>query len=238
MNSAITAACSSLRNSPLSTRMQDSCGPIAWYSRAAVTDESTPPDRPQITRALPTLRANLLDRLLGEVAQPPGPLAAADGHQEVAQHQAAQRRVRHFGMELQAVDRQRLVLDRRDRAGAGAGQGNEVVRHRGHLIAVTHPDVRSRRAARRTDRIAPGRRGSEPGRTRGWPSCRPSAQGLAGQLHPVTDAQHRNPQLEELGIALRCAPVVDARRTAGEDQAAWGVLRIWSAEMSCRTISQ
>jgi len=39
----------------LSTKMQVSCGPIALCNSAAVTDESTPPDRPQMTLALPTV---------------------------------------------------------------------------------------------------------------------------------------------------------------------------------------
>jgi hypothetical protein len=48
------------------------------------------------------------DRLLGEVAQLPGAGAAADVGQEVVQQdRAAQRRVRHLGMKLQAEDRQR-----------------------------------------------------------------------------------------------------------------------------------
>ena len=46
------------RNRPLSTRMQESCGPIASVSRAATTDESTPPDSPQITRSSPTCVAD------------------------------------------------------------------------------------------------------------------------------------------------------------------------------------
>ena len=38
---------------PLSTKMHATCGPTARSSSAAVTDESTPPDRPQMTRCLP-----------------------------------------------------------------------------------------------------------------------------------------------------------------------------------------
>ena len=95
---------------------------MAWYSRAAVTDESTPPDRPQMTRASPTRRRIWLDRLLREIAQPPGAVAAADGHEEIAQQQAAQGRVRDLRVKLQAVHGQLAVLDGRDRARRGAGQ--------------------------------------------------------------------------------------------------------------------
>ena len=45
-------------------RMQEAWVPTAWASRAATTEESTPPDRPQITRPSPTrLRmASMLSR--------------------------------------------------------------------------------------------------------------------------------------------------------------------------------
>ena len=49
----------------------------------------------------------------------------------------------------------------------------------------------------------------------GW-TC--PAQGLARQLHPVADPQDRDAQLEEPGVAVRRARLVDARRPAREDQ--------------------
>jgi hypothetical protein len=39
------------------------------------------------------------------------------------------------------------------------------------------------------------------------------------QLHPVADPQHRNAELEHLGIELRCAGRVYRLRPAGEDHA-------------------
>ena len=45
------------------------------------------------------------------------PLAAADGHEEVAQYHAAERRVGHFRMKLQAIDRQRSMFHGSDGAG-------------------------------------------------------------------------------------------------------------------------
>ena len=106
VNSAITDSASSLRSRPLSTRMHESCGPMAWASSAATTDESTPPESPQITRPLPTRRriASIVSR-----AKSPSfhvPVQRQTALQEVAQDLRALRRVRHLGMELQAVDRQ------------------------------------------------------------------------------------------------------------------------------------
>ncbi len=88
----------------------------------------------------PDAATNLLDRLLGKIAEPPRAVALANVGQEIGQHRFAQRRVGHFGMELQAVDRQAAVLDGRDRAGGGARQRREFVRHADDLIAMAHPN--------------------------------------------------------------------------------------------------
>ena len=49
-----TCSASPDRSSPWSTNTQVSWSPTALCTRAAATEESTPPDRPQITRAAPT----------------------------------------------------------------------------------------------------------------------------------------------------------------------------------------
>ncbi len=95
---------SSFRSRPLSTRMHESCGPMARYSSAATTAESTPPDRPQMTRSLADALANLCDRALGEIAESPGAGAMADVGQEIRQDRFAIGRVRDFGVKLQAVE--------------------------------------------------------------------------------------------------------------------------------------
>jgi hypothetical protein len=75
----------------------------AVHERAA-TDESTPPDRPQMTCASPTCSRMRSMCLVDERAGRPRRLAAADAEREVRQDLVAARRVRHFGMELHAVD--------------------------------------------------------------------------------------------------------------------------------------
>ena len=49
-----TCSPSSLRISPWSTNTQVSCSPTALCTSSAATEESTPPDSPQITRPSPT----------------------------------------------------------------------------------------------------------------------------------------------------------------------------------------
>ena len=50
-----TCSRSCRRSRPVSTKMQVSWSPIALCTSAAATDESTPPDRPQITCRSPTM---------------------------------------------------------------------------------------------------------------------------------------------------------------------------------------
>ena len=74
-----------------------------WVS-AAATDESTPPLNAQMTRSLTDLLPDLLDRRLDIGLHGPGRFAPADVIHEVSKQLRAVRRVRDFGMELQAID--------------------------------------------------------------------------------------------------------------------------------------
>ncbi|MEA2265100.1 MAG: hypothetical protein QOE27_683 [Solirubrobacteraceae bacterium] len=47
----------------------------------------------------------------------------------------------------------------------------------------------------------------------------PAAEVVDEELHPVADAEHRDPELEELPVEGRGSGRVDRRRPAGEDQA-------------------
>ena len=49
-----------------------------------------------------------------------------------------------------------------------------------------------------------------------------AAQRLAGQLHPVANAQHGQAEFEDRRIALRGARLVHAGRAAGKDDPLWG----------------
>src|SRR5262245_5870631 len=49
-----------------------------------------------------------------------------------------------------------------------------------------------------------------------------AAKRLAHELHPITNAQHGNAEVEQSGVALRGAVSIHAGRPAGKDDAAWG----------------
>ena len=142
------------------------------------------------------------------------PLAGAAAHvaKEVREDLPAVRRVRHLGVELEPEDRARLVLHRRQRAGVGRGERHEVAAHALHLVAVAHPDgglgrvgleerVRVVDRERRAAVLAGVRRPADL-----------AAQVMASQLHPVADAEHGDAEVEDLGVAVRRAGLVDARR--------------------------
>ena len=114
---------------------------MAWASSAATTDESTPPDSPQITRSSPTRR-----RTASTVSRAKSPSFHVPEQRQTVLRKlprifAPCGRVRHFGMELQAVDRQLPMLHGGERAGVGGGQRQEIGGDLRHLVAVAHPDV-------------------------------------------------------------------------------------------------
>ena len=80
--------------------------------------ESTPPDRPQITRLVADLRRE--SAAIVSSAKSPSfqvPAQPQTFVRKLRRNSRAVRRVRHFGMELQAVDRQPAMLHRGERAG-------------------------------------------------------------------------------------------------------------------------
>src|SRR6185369_9885807 len=68
----------------------------------------------------------------------------------------------------------------------------------------------------------------------GWRPLDPTTEVMDHQLHPVTDAEHRDPELEELAPQHRSVVGVDGRRPTGKNQPIrraladlikWGVMR-------------
>ncbi len=209
VNSSITDACLAL---PQQSVIDQDAGKLRadrlGTARPPRPSESTPPESPQITRSLAHPLANRSRSLRGRNRRSSTCREQlADRLQEVAQDLSSLRRVRHLGMELQAIDRQPSVLDRRDRAGIGRGQRLEIV----------------------GDAASPGRRGSSRLRSLGhageklvvadvsrqW--ARPysragalshrAAQSLARQLHAVADAQHRQCRGRKISGSHCGAPV-------------------------------
>ena len=228
-----TSSRSFLRSRPLSTKMQTSWSPIALCSSAATTEESTPPERPQMTLPLPTCSRTRRDGLLDEVAHRPGAGALADLVEEVLEDLLAARRVGDFGVELHAVERPGLV----PRGGVGAGgrgrQRDEIGGQVVDLVAVAHPDGGVLRAGRgRADRSA-GDVQLRPAELARLGRLHLAAEDLRAELHAVADAEDGHAQVEDLRVALGRARLVNAARPAGEDDAL-GVELLELVERRCR----
>src|SRR5262249_48390232 len=88
-----------------------------------------------------------------------------------------------------------------------------------HLVAVTHPDDGLVRHSREQ---AVGLLDADVSAAEFTALARLdlAAEQVAGQLHAVADAKHRDAEVEDSGVALRGARLVDARGAAGEEQAA------------------
>ena len=75
-NVSTTWAASPLRSRPVSTKTQVSWGPTARCTSAAATEESTPPDSPQMTRSWPTwaricsIEVSMIDAIVQVGSQP------------------------------------------------------------------------------------------------------------------------------------------------------------------------
>ena len=124
-------------------------------SSAAATDESTPPESPQIDAAVRRPGAAIARRPPRRRTRPCVQSArhAADAEQEVAQDLAAARRVRDLGVELHAVDRRaasahggerrvRVRAERRRSPGGSARRGRRGSSTRRSVAARCPPNSR------------------------------------------------------------------------------------------------
>ena len=164
------------------------------------------------------LLADLGDLLFDDGRGRPGHVAAAYLAQERLQDLLSVRRMDDLGMELDAVDPALDRLERRDRRGGRRREGREAgwgledrvpVRHPAGLLrgqAVEKPPVLGDGELRAPELADLG-------------ALDAAAQRQREQLHPVADAQHRDPQLEQLPLQARGALGVHRRRAAGQDQA-------------------
>ena len=127
-------------------------------------------------------------------------------------------RMDDLGVELDAVEAALDVLERRDRRLRRARELGEAGRGGVDGVAVRHPAaLLIRRAGQQ-----PALRRHRQLRAAELPHLGAldlAAEGQHERLHAVTDAEHGDAQLEQLGIEPRRAVGVDGRRPAGEDQA-------------------
>ena len=213
----MTCSPSFLRIRPWSTNTHVSWSPIARCTSRAATDESTPPESPQITRPVPTC-ARILSICSSMIeAGRPRARAAADLLEERGQHLLPVGRVDDLGVELDPVQAALDVLQRGDRRLRRARQRGEARRRLVDRVAVRHP---ARLLRRRAGQQPPGL-GDRQLRAPELPHL--GALDLAAELqhqrlHAVTDAQHRDPELEQLRLQPRRALGVHRGGPAGEDQ--------------------
>ena len=122
--------------------------------------------------------AHLADRLLGEIAEPPRAGAAADVREKVGEDRFAVRRVRDFGMELQAVERPARGASRRRMVTIRVrASGTKLIRDRCRPGRRGSSTLRFRAARRRTGRPIPSRMSivqcARPNSRTGWLCTRP-----------------------------------------------------------------
>ena len=172
-----------------------------------------PADHPAVAHLLADPRHLLLDHRGGA----PGHVAAGDVAQEGLQDLGAVGGVRHLGVELDPVEAARRVLHGRHGRLGGGGERGEARRGLEDGVAMAHPAALLGREALEQP---PGLRDGELGAPElaDLGALHAAAQREHHRLHAVTDAEHRDPELEQPLAHGRRAVGVDRCRPAGEDQ--------------------
>ena len=163
------------------------------------------------------LGADSHDLLLNDRGGRPTAFAATYVFEKARQDLLPVGRVHDFGVELDAVDGTRLVLkrgDRRDRRGGELGEAGGGLLAR---VSMGHP---ARLLARQPNEQAAGR----PDGQLSAPELAhlgaldDTAERMCEQLHSVTDAEHRDSEIEQGKIERRGARCVHRGRPSGKDQ--------------------
>ena len=168
--------------------------------------------------ALSDLFADLSDLTVDDGLGLPVAGQLADRVEKVRQELFAAGGVAHFGVELHSEEATFRVGDHRVLTVVRAGEDVEAGRQPGDLVPVAHPDV-----TRTLDALQEVFGASDVDRgvpvlavPRGFDL---TAQLTAHPLHPVADAQHGHPQLDQAGGNHGGVLGVDRGRTTGKDHA-------------------
>ena len=170
--------------------------------------------------AIAHLLADLLDRDRGEVLHVPVGGAAADAEQEVLQDGPAVLRVHHLGMKLEAVETPPAVGEGGNGGIGGVGDDRPAVGQGGHPVAVAHPHVvavAGRDAGKQVGAVVDLEVGKSILAFRGFRHAAP--HGLVDDAHAVADSEEGHGQPEQLGLDRGGVAAVDARGSAGQDDA-------------------
>ena len=215
---AATLANSFLRRTPLLTKMQVRRSPMARWTRTAATEESTPPERPQMAWPSPTwarMRATVDSMKCSGVQSGVAPQMSKRKFEELR----AVAGVGDLGVELHGPD----AACRRWRCRRGRWRSGGEVEAGGEgfgLVAVAHPDVEGAGQAAEERRF--GDRTVDFGvavlaRGGGFDVA---AEVVDDELQAVADAEDGDAEGEERGVGGGGVGVVDGAGAAGEDDAA------------------
>ncbi len=164
------------------------------------------------------LGANALHLLVDDRGGRPALAAADDITQEPLEDLRAVRGMDDLGVELDPVEPAIAALKRRDRRAGARGQRGEPLGGLEDGVTVAHPALLLGRQAREKLAAVAGERKMGATELPGVGALDAAAKRLDHGLHPVTDAEHRQTELEELGAQGGSAGRVHGRRAAGEDQ--------------------
>ena len=147
-------------------------------------------------RAVADLGADALDLLGDDRLRAPRALTAADVLEEGGQDLLAVGGVDDLGVELDPVAVAVDVLERRHRRGGRRRQRAGALGRRVHGVAVRHPTALLRGGAgQQPPRV--GHRELRAPELADLGALYPAAQLECEELHPVADAEHRDPEIEE-----------------------------------------
>ena len=162
--------------------------------------------------------ANPFDLLLDVVPGSPVGNAATDPEEKIVDDLAAARRVRHFRMKQDAVERLGFVPDRRVRR-VGAGRDDpEPWGQRLELVAVARPHGdRAVRVESLEQSPALADRDLGASILSLFRGAHFGAEPVCNELHPIADAEHGDAQLEHVGVGGGSARVEHRARSPGQN---------------------
>ena len=196
----------SCRISPWSTKTQVSCSPIALWTSSAATEESTPPERPQITLPSPTWARIFSTCSSITDAGDHCSLAAGDVAQEAGEDLGPVGRVDDLGVELDPVEAAVGHLAGGDRRAGARGE-------RGEALAAPRRPRRGGSSSSSAPRA--GRRAGVPPPSGRVSSVRPNSPASAA-FDPAAERQRPSPACRNRcrapGCRARAARSGSARR--------------------------
>ena len=166
------------------------------------------------------LRPDPLDLLVDHRGRRPGLDAAGDLAQEAVEDLLAVGRVDDLGMELDPVQAALRVLAGGHRRARAGGERLESGRRLEDRVAVAHPARLLGRQPGEQPAAVTGEGELGAAELAGLGALDAAAERPDHRLHPVTDAEHRDPELEQLAAQLGGALGVDRGRAAREHQRA------------------